>query len=81
MALNNNDTLFTYSFSEYNFRQLIFRSYSRNGNLLDSTSYIWDTSVYTVAIRPNSIDTMHSGAIVSVHDIFYQKWHYLYISF
>jgi len=69
--VQSNDTLFTISFDDNKFSRLVFRSFNRNGMLLDSTYYHFsDTNNVLVSIRGNSLDRISGNSLVSIHDFF-----------
>lgn len=43
-----NDTLFTFSNMQNNGRHINYRSFDRNGQLLDSNGFVWDTTVFGI---------------------------------
>ena len=73
MNITQGDTLNSLSFMDGNFRMLLFRSFNRSGQLIDSIAYEWDTSVYTIAIRPYSLHRLDKETMVSTHDILYNN--------
>ena len=64
------DTLVVISFTQNNFRQIIFRSFTRSGTLLDSNVVEGDTSIFAIAIRKNSIEQSGNN-YYSLHDHFH----------
>ena len=71
--LFNSDTLITCSFDDHVFGQIIFRSFRRDGSLIDSSTFSWatDTNIYTVPIRNNSLTKLNINEFISLNDLFY----------
>jgi hypothetical protein len=67
------DTLVTVSLTQGNFRQIIFRSFTRAGLVLDSNVVEGDTGIFTIAIRKNSIELERGTNYYSLHDYFYNN--------
>jgi hypothetical protein len=68
-----NDTLFAFSFMQNDGRTINYRSFNRQGGVLDSTSLLWDTTVYGVALRTNGLAVLNNKQLIAIHDIFYQN--------
>jgi hypothetical protein len=66
------DTLVAVSLTQGNFRQIIFRSFTRAGLVLDSNVVEGDTGIFTIAIRKNSIEQSRNN-YYSLHDYFYNN--------
>ncbi len=71
--LDLGDTLYSFSFQQNNGRKINYRSFNRAGQVIDSTSYEWDSTVYAISIRPNSLKRVSNNRLVSIHDIIYQN--------
>jgi len=68
-----NDTLFTFSNMQNNGRHINYRSFDRNGQLLDSNGFVWDTTVFGIWLQKTGLQQLPDGRLLSLHDITYQN--------